>query len=483
VRLAPRPAEWDLIRSPASRSHPPPGVFMPAALSHASRLRRLLALLVTVVGHLVAQPAPAPARLALVGGTLLDGFGGTPLRNSVVLIDGERITAVGQVGTLAVPAGYSVVSTEGMSVLPGLWEMHAHLMLMGHGNYAHWDAAYPPLLERTIIPTAARQLLMAGVTSVRDLGAPLEPIMAVKRRIDTRELLGATIYPSGPFIQHAAYPGTGYFRWGVNGVADARAKVRRLAEAGVKVIKLIDQDEMTMDEVRAVVDEAHAHRLPVVAHAHRPEEIRRGLAAGVDDFEHTGVGTASEYPADVIQALKERTAQSAKGPLFWTPTIDILYHYQDRAADQEFVDDPAWRVGLPDSVVRDISQSLSRLDTLTYYRAMPYRKPWLARKFRQLQEAGVQMLIGTDAGVPAAFHTGITWQEMRTWVQDLGVDPMLTIRAATFWPAVAMGVERDLGTVTPGKIADIIAVRGNVLQDITLLRDVPLVVKRGVRVK
>jgi imidazolonepropionase-like amidohydrolase len=427
--------------------------------------------------------AQSPTRVALVGGTLIDGYGGAPLTNSVVLIEGERIRAVGQIGQLAVPTEYTVVSTEGMSVLPGLWEMHAHLMLAGHGNYPHWDAIYPPLLERTIIPATARQLLMAGVTSVRDLGAPLEPIMAVKRRIDRGELLGATIYPSGPFIQHAAYPGTGYFRWGVNGAADARAKVKRLADAGVKVIKLIDQDEMTMDEVRAVVDEAHAHRLPVVAHAHRPEEVRRGLAAGVDDFEHTGMGTASEYPQDVIDLLKARTAQSAKGQLFWTPTIDILYHYEDRAADPEFIDDAAWHAGLPDSVVRDIRGSLARLDTLTYYRVVPYRKPWLARKFQQLRESGVQLLIGTDAGVPAAFHSGITWQEMRTWVHDLGMDPMVTIRAATFWPAVAMGVERDVGTVTPGKIADIIAVRGNVLRDITLLRDVPLVIARGRRVK
>ena len=89
---------------------------------------------------------------------------------------------------------------------------------------------------------------------------------------------GPTLYVSGPFIQHEPYPGTEAFRWGVKGADDARAKVKRLADAGVDVIKLIDQDQMTMDEVRAVVDEAHARRLPVVAHSHRPEEIRRGLA-------------------------------------------------------------------------------------------------------------------------------------------------------------------------------------------------------------
>jgi len=97
--------------------------------------------------------------------------------------------------------------------------------------------------------------------------------------------------------------------------------VRTLAEAGVDVIKLIDQDQMTLDEVLAVVDEAHKRKLPVVAHSHRPEEIRRGLQAGIDCFEHTGLATAPEYPADIIAMVRERTAKMSLGPLFWTPTV------------------------------------------------------------------------------------------------------------------------------------------------------------------
>ena len=90
--------------------------------------------------------------LALVGGTLIDGFGSTPIRNSVVLVEGERITAVGQVGTLAVPAGAEVISTEGMTVLPGLWDMHVHLMINGHSDYTHWDKTYPSRFEKEIMP-------------------------------------------------------------------------------------------------------------------------------------------------------------------------------------------------------------------------------------------------------------------------------------------------------------------------------------------
>jgi imidazolonepropionase-like amidohydrolase len=94
---------------------------------------------------------------ALVGGTLIDGYGSTPLRNSVVIIQGERIKAVGQVGTLAIPSGAEVVSTEGMSVLPGLWDMHVHLMINGHSDYAHWDKTYPPQMESVIMWTTESQ--------------------------------------------------------------------------------------------------------------------------------------------------------------------------------------------------------------------------------------------------------------------------------------------------------------------------------------
>lgn len=144
------------------------------------------------------------------------------------------------------------------------------------------------------------------------------------------------------FIQHAPYSGTEAFRWGVTGVTDARAKVRELAEAGVNCIKLIDQDEMEMAEVEAVVDEAHKHGLTVVAHAHRPEEIRRGLKAGVDCFEHTGLSSAPEYPADVMEMIKEPTAQMNKGPLFWTPTVSVLNNYLYIRDNPEILDNDCW---------------------------------------------------------------------------------------------------------------------------------------------
>jgi imidazolonepropionase-like amidohydrolase len=430
-----------------------------------------------------ALSANAASKIALVGGTLIDGNGTKPIRNSVILIDGDRITAVGQVGTLTVPSDAQVISTEGMSVLPGLWDMHVHLMISGHSDYDHWDKTYPTRLEKEIMPASAKQLLLAGVTSARDLGAPLEDSIHVRDAINSGKIPGPTMYMSGPFIQHEPYPGTEAFRWGVKGAADARAKVDKLAKAGVNVIKLIDQDQMTMEEVQAVVDEAHKNKLPVVAHSHRPEEIRRGLKAGVDCFEHTGLATAPEYPQDIIQMIRERTAQMSLGPLFWTPTVEGLYNYEYMRDNPEQLDDPSWHEGLPQDIIDDIKQSLQHPERLSYFQITPQRRPTLERKFNQLRETGVVMLIGTDSGIPMQFHSQSTWHELDVWVNKFGVDPMMAIRSATYWPSVAMKVDKDVGTIEEGKYADIIAVRGDVLRYIDLLQRVDIVIKHGVRYK
>ena len=111
---------------------------------------------------------------ALVGGRLIDGFGGHPIANSVIIIENDIITKVGHQGNTPIPKGAEIISTEGMDVLPGLWDMHVHLMITGHSNYTHWDTTYRDQLADVIMPASAKQLLYAGVTSARDLGAPLE---------------------------------------------------------------------------------------------------------------------------------------------------------------------------------------------------------------------------------------------------------------------------------------------------------------------
>jgi hypothetical protein len=276
-----------------------------------------------------------------------------------------------------------------MTVMPGLWDMHVHMMINGHSDYPYWDKKYPPLFKNIIMPASAHQLLMAGVTSARDLGGPLEESLWVRDAINKGELPGPTMYVSGPFLQHRPYPGTEQFRWGIYGEKDAREKVQTLAKAGVDCIKLIDQDEMTREEVMAVVDEAHKHKLKVVGHSHRPDEIRIGLEAGVDNFEHTGLSSSPAYPDDIVKAIAERTAKMSQGPLFWTPTVEGLYNYEDVRDNPEKIDDPSWHLGLPDSVVADIRNSLKHPGRMSYFQLTPIRKPTLETKFKQLQKAGV----------------------------------------------------------------------------------------------
>lgn len=432
---------------------------------------------------LALTPVANAGKLALVGGTLVDGTLREPIRDSVVIVDGERIVAVGSVGDLPVPADAEVISTEGMTVMPGLWDMHVHLMINGHADYDYWDKHYLDKQRDVIMPASAEQLLMAGITSARDLGGPLEDSLAVRDAINAGKIPGPTMYMSGPFIQKKPYPGTEAFRWGVDSPADARAKVRRLAEAGVDVIKLIDQDQMSEAEVAAIVDEAHKHQLPVIAHAHRPEEVRRGLRHGVDGFEHTGFAAAPEFPPDVMEALKERTANMALGPLFWTPTVEGLYNFPYTVRNHEFIDNDSWHRGLPPDIVADIRKSLEHPERISYFQQTPQRQPTLRRKFDQLRQAGVLMLVGTDSGIPMKFHSQSTWNELDVWVNQFGVPAVDAIRAATYWPAVAMRVDDKYGTVTEGKYADIVAVRGDALRQVALLQDIDMVIKHGKRVK
>ena len=173
----------------------------------------------------------------------------------------------------------------------------------------------------------------------------------------------------------------------------------------------------------------------------------------------------------------------AGGPLFWTPTAEILFNYPATAANPEKLDDQCLKEGLGEDIVEDIRASLAHYDRLPYYQLSSARAPTLKRKVDQLRDAGVVLLIGTDSGVPGSFHCQSTWNELDIWVNHFGIPAMETIRAATYWPAVFHGVDDRVGTVEAGKVADIIAVRGDVLRHIALLSDVDVVVKSGRRVK
>ena len=337
-----------------------------------------------------------------------------------------------------------------MSVLPGLMDMHVHLMILGHADYEHWDKTYMPRFRDEIMPIAARQLLMSGVTTVRDLGAPLEDIL--RRQAAHREgrdpgtaplRLRARSSRSGP-TSSTRRPSAG----ASTAAEDARAKVQKLIDAGVDFIKLIDQDQLTDDEVAAVVETAHRGGKPVVAHAHREDEIRIGLKHGVDCFEHTGLATEPGYPEDILAGLRKRN-----NTLYWCPTIEGLFlaDYTARVFPER-LDDPAWQQDMPqDDRGRHPPVAAQRDVARLLHADLP--PPAHAGRTSSSSSArrGVTLLVGTDSGIPGNFHTDSTWRELETWVR-LGMTPMQAIAGATRWPARFLKKEKELGTLAPGRL-------------------------------
>jgi imidazolonepropionase-like amidohydrolase len=410
--------------------------------------------------------------LVLAGGRLIDGYGGPPLENAVVIIEGNTVRAVGSQSALKIPDGAKVIDTNGYTMMPGIMDMHVHLMILGHGDYDHWFSTYASQWRDVVMPISARELLTAGVTTARDLGAPLDDIIAVKKRIERGEIPGPRLFVSGPFLQHTSPPLEAKFRWAVNGADDARKKVDTIADAGADIIKMIDQDQMTFEEAKAVVDEAHKRGKTVAAHAHRSDEIRVGLRAGVDCFEHTGLATKPGYEEDVLQMIRDRNAT-----LYWCPTMEGLFLYDYTLRFPERLDDQRLKRDLPPEMYKDVHDSIKDVSHLDYFRLTQRRIPTLANKFRQLRESGVTIIVGTDSGIPFNFHFDSTWRELKTMV-ELGMAPMDAIRAATYWPAQLLK-QPNLGTIAPGKLADIIVVDGDPLTDMTSLRNIVHVVKDG----
>src|SRR5436305_3452657 len=175
--------------------------------------------------------AADPVTLAITGGQIVDGTGVPPIADGVVLIAGKRIAAVGPAGAIRVPDGVKIVRADGMTVMPGLIDMHVHLCLIGSADNGLIVQPNIKRMEREILPAGARQYLMNGVTTVRDVGSPIE-IVKVRDRIQRGEIPGARLFVSGPLLQRR--PSNAMIGWGwhVTGVEDARLKVRELVASG-----------------------------------------------------------------------------------------------------------------------------------------------------------------------------------------------------------------------------------------------------------
>jgi len=181
------------------------------------------------------------------------------------------------------------------------------------------------------------------------------------------------------------------------------------------------------------------------------------------------------FPAEAMRAVTGRLTQAGARPIAWTPAISALLNLEALRRNDEPLDDPRTVEQLPELVAADIRGSLVSLPLVD--------STGLCEKLRQLDEAKVLLLLGSGAGAPGHLHSRATWQEIDFWVSRCGLPAVRAIRAATHDAATAMGVGHQSGAISPGKIADVIAVRGDVLRSPALLQSVDVVIKRGRRVR
>lgn len=421
-------------------------------------------------------PMPAARKVALVGGMLLDGYEAPPLHHATVLIEGDRIVKVGPMASTPVPPGYTVIDTSGRTMMPGMIELHGHLILLGHGNYGQWFpwvGQQGPATLTTVMEIAARQLLEAGVTSAVDLGAPLGPSLDVRDRIATGAIPGPRMSMSGPWITRNGGGMTDQFGGiAVTSTEQAAREVEKLAQAGVDVIKA--HSGLTRDDYKAIADTAHRHNLRVHAHVYAEDDVRNALETGIDVLSHAGsAGTAPPYSPGLITDIV-----NAGRPVVIT-AAHRAWVYPDTADFPERLQDPQLRKDFTPAIYAEIQRSLENWRALGYFQRTDREMIFRERGVRQFIESGTVLGMGTDSGTPMNFHTEALWREAKVHV-DMGMPPIKVITALTRGGAAILGKTRDLGTIEAGKLADIIVVRGNPLYDIVALSQVERVLKGGV---
>ena len=436
---------------------------------------RLLSIATLAVFSLPAA-AQDKVTLAVTGGRLVDGFGGRPLADSVVLVAGNRIVAVGPEHELDVPAGVRRVDAEGMTVMPGLIDLHVHFDIIGHGDYPHWFGSYEERMRTDIIPAAAQIMLHAGVTSVRDLGTDIDNAFWLREEIASGRMAGPRAFIAGPFLRKTTTPFVSDDfddTWVVESPADGRRKVRRLVDMGVDVIKTQDE-ALSFEELQAIYDEAHALGMPVATHLFTQKALRTALEAGLgsrDTVEHVGEGRQPRYPDDIVEMIVEND-------VYMAPTIIAEEGIRQIWLNPEFVDHPDWRRYVAPGLYEDIVSSYRNVEQHPLFSRGVLGRDGKMAKLRQLYEAGAEFILASDSGTRGNPHFAAAWREMFYLVHEVGMSEMEVIIAATSKAASVLR-RNDLGRIAEGALADIIVVDGDPLMDIGSMQNVVHVISDG----
>jgi imidazolonepropionase-like amidohydrolase len=428
-------------------------------------------------------------RLLVRGVAIVDGTGSGPIAPRDVLIEDGRIAAIGD----RLPReGIDVLDGAGRFLLPGFWETEAHLTRSSNGLPSDLFRKWPEEGDPDRLRGNLRAYLASGVTSVIDLGGPTEVLTALREEQRRGETLGARLFVLGrQFTAVGGQPVIGGSTLGgvTVQVGDAE-EARRVAtgmieEGGVDGIKVNyttgggpfgSAPIVAPDTLAALVATAHDHSLPIFAHIDDAERAAGALEAGVDNIQHMFDPRPARFEADVDRVCSLCLEHGA----FWSMTLSWFESYA-RAGDWALLDDIGVRGRVDPTVLAELLD-----DPQSMWQTMPdemrsYFKTRLeaARAVLALVTAhGVPTSVATDAGNPMVFHGASALREMEL-MQAAGVPPLEVLRAATSRAAEKIGRLHDLGTVEPGKIADLVLLDADPTVDVANAKRLAAVIQDG----
>ena len=457
-----------------------PGVIM-------KRITSLLILYCLSLAVVAGQTVQADtSTLVIHGGQLIDGYGGLPVQNAVVLVSSDRITRVGNVDTVAIPDEVKTLDVNGMTILPGLWESHGHLFHIGEGDPATFPLTFKSQ-ARSIMAAVARTSLLAGITTFRDTGGPITEQLALKADIEAGKLPGPRLFLAGPIL-HQRNPDKPNIRrdYLVGSTTEAKEVTEEVIALGVDQVKVYGFWDLEI--LKVIVDTAHKAGLGVDADVRHINAYRTAIEAGVDRLHHVFTADPlSDYKAEDIRLLIRGIKPVPTGPRanilrgpYIVPTIEMRNAYVRVFAFPEFVDHPRFKQQYSPEVYAHLRASWANPNAIPWGIGAPERIKVAKRKLKTFIAAGgrEQIVAGTDAGAPFNVHSPLT-RELQHYL-EAGLTPMEVIQSATLRAAQLQGVEKDLGTVTEGKLADMVIVDGDPLQDITLLQHkIVMIIKGG----
>ncbi|TFG96729.1 amidohydrolase family protein [Candidatus Thorarchaeota archaeon] len=406
----------------------------------------------------------------LKGGVLIDGTGKIPLENAVVVIKGSKIVNIGEEGDIEIPSDSNIMRVDGCTIIPGLIDAHLHLTGTRSPDMMEWILETDPALRAIRISADAKALLHSGYTAVRCCGSTIT--IALKRAIDEGTVLGPRIMAARQMITRTG----GHERHSVpinwlkevgltrlaDGIDDCRLAVREQLRGGADFIKICTgvwgeskrfpyaSADYSINEIEVMVEEAHRSGVRIASHALGKEGIHNAVVAGVDTIEH-----GRELDEEVCKIM-------AKNNVILVPTLAAtILKQEDRATET----DPKWRVAYePDN--------LEQMNNDTY------------NAVRIAHASGVKIAAGSDiTGAPlfGGYPMGKNAVELE-YLTRCGLSPMESLMAATKIGAEALGLIDQIGTVESGKLADILVINGNPLEDIRLLQNsdaIRMIIKNG----